>query len=241
MAGVGRPTTPKAIWLSYTTLTSSVDFGAINPGKRTSGFDFSYRVPYLRDWLTIYSDSLATDNTSPWADPPRAAWSPGIYLTRFPKLTKLDLRIEASIRILPKFGHFPGLLAANGQFNYWDSFYHDLYTNEGNLIGSWVGREGHGYQAWTTYHVSARNWIQLGYRHADVATDFVPRGGNINDASVKRQLVAPQQYQRDGVSSVRKVEFSFACFNAADKLDVLGTSSVLSAVVEKIAAGWRTN
>ena len=73
MAGVGRPTTPKAIWLSYTTLTSSVDFGAINPGKRTSGFDFSYRVPYLRDWLTIYSDSLATDNTSPWADPPRAA------------------------------------------------------------------------------------------------------------------------------------------------------------------------
>ena len=169
MAGVGRPTTPKSIWLSYTTLTSSVDFGAINPGKRTSGFDFSYRVPYLRDWLTIYADSLATDNTSPWADPPRAAWSPGIYLTRFPKFTKLDLRLEAAYTDTPKVWILPRPPQANGQFNYWDSFYHDLYTNEGNLIGSSVGREGHSYQAWTTYHVSARNWIQFGYRHTSAA------------------------------------------------------------------------
>ena len=68
MAGVGRPTTPKAIWLSYTTLTSSVYFGAINPGKRTAGFDFNYRIPYLRDWLTIYADSLTTDNVTAFAD-----------------------------------------------------------------------------------------------------------------------------------------------------------------------------
>jgi hypothetical protein len=30
----------------------------------------------------------------------------------------------------------------------------------------------------------ARNWIQFGYRHTSAATDFIPRGGNINDASV---------------------------------------------------------
>ena len=68
MAGVGRPTTPKAIWLSYTTLTNSVYFGAINPGKRTAGFDLNYRIPYLRDWLTIYADSLTTDNVTAFAD-----------------------------------------------------------------------------------------------------------------------------------------------------------------------------
>ena len=139
MAGVGRPTTPKSIWLSYTSLTSSIYYGAINPGKRTSGFDLSYRIPYLRDWLTIYADSLATDNVSPFADLARAAFSPGIYLTHFPKLPKLDLRLEASYTDTPKVNTNP-TASANGHFIYYDSFYHDLYTNEGNIIGSWVGQ-----------------------------------------------------------------------------------------------------
>jgi hypothetical protein len=47
-----------------------------------------------------------------------------------------------------------------------------------------VGREGHSYQAWTTYHVNSRDSIQFGYRHSSVAPDFIPGGGNINDASV---------------------------------------------------------
>jgi hypothetical protein len=185
MGGVGRPITPKSLELSYFSLTNSVYFGAINPGKRTSGFDMNYRIPYLRDWVTIYTDSLATDNITPFADLPRGAFAPGIYLTRFPKLSKLDLRFEAAYTDTPKVWTLPRQpLAAYGQFNYWDSFYHDLYTNEGFLIGSPVGREGHSYQAWTTYHVSSRNWLQFAYRHTSVAPDFIPGGGNINDASV---------------------------------------------------------
>ncbi len=62
----------------------------------------SYRIPYLRDWLTIYTDSLATDNITPFADLPRGAFAPGIYLTRFPKLSKLDLRFEAAYTDTPK-------------------------------------------------------------------------------------------------------------------------------------------
>lgn len=183
MAGVGRATTPKAIWLSYFSYQNSDLYppGAPNPGKRTSGFDFNYRIPGLQDWLTIYTDSLADDNVFPWADVSRAAWAPGIYLTRFPMLRKLDLRLEAAYTDTPILTNRPGTAA--GKFNYWDSFYHDLYTNNGYLIGSWVGREGHSYQAWSTYHVSARNWIQFGYRHSSVASDFVPGGGNITDAS----------------------------------------------------------
>lgn len=147
------------------------------------GFDFNYRVPYLRDWLTIYGDSFSTDNVNPFADLARAAFAPGLYLTRFPKLSKLDLRLEAAYTDTPKVhSSFP--MAAYGHFNYYDSFYHDLYTNDGYIIGSWVGREEHGYQAWMTYHASARDSIQFGYRHADVAPDFIPGGGNINDASV---------------------------------------------------------
>jgi membrane-associated phospholipid phosphatase len=183
MAGEGRPVTPKSLWLSYTSLTNSTYYGAINPGKRMAGFDVSYRVPYIRDWLTIYADSFTTDNVSPFADFRRAAVAPGLYLSRFPKLNKLDLRLEAAYTNTPHV-HSNPTVAAYGQFNYYDSFYHDLYTNQGNIMGSWVGREGNSYQAWTTYHASARNWVQFGYRHASVAPDFIPGGGNLNDASV---------------------------------------------------------
>jgi len=181
---VNRAITPKALWLSYFGFTNSDLYppGAPNPGKRTSGFDFNFRIPHLKNWLTLYSDWLATDNVSPLVDPQRAAIAPGIYLTHFPKVSKLDLRLEASYTDVPKLHNMPGPAAA-GHFNYWDSFYHDLYTDYGNIIGSWVGREGHGYQAWTTYHASARNSIQLAYRHSNVANDFIPGGGNINDAS----------------------------------------------------------
>jgi hypothetical protein len=169
--------------LSYTSTNNSVFYGPINPGKRMSGFDIYFQIPHLRNWLTIYSDSFATDNLLPWEDPPRAAFAPGLYLTRFPKLSKLDLRVEAAYTDTPKLHNLPSP-PASGQFNYWDSFYHDLYTNEGFLIGSPVGREGHSYQSWMTYHVDSRNSIQFAYRHSDVANDFIPHGGNINDASV---------------------------------------------------------
>jgi Capsule assembly protein Wzi/PAP2 superfamily len=184
--GVGRAITPKAIELSYFSLTNSDLFapGEANPGKRMSAWDINYRVPGLRDWLTIYADTFATDNVSPFADFQRAAVAPGFYLTRIPKLHKLDLRVETSYTDTPKVhGNLPN--PANGQFNYYDSFYHDLYTNEGFLIGSWVGREGHAYQAWSTYHFSGLNSIQFAYRHSSVADDFIPHGGSINDASVR--------------------------------------------------------
>jgi hypothetical protein len=184
--GVGRAITPEAIFRSYFSYTNSDLFppGAPNPGKRTSGFDLSYRVIGLRNWLTIYTDSLATDNVTALADFHRGAWAPGFYLTHFPKLAKLDLRVETAYTDTPKVYEPNVPSGAFGRFNYYDSFYHDLYTNDGFLIGSWVGREGHAYQAWTTYHVSDRNSIQFGYRHSSVAPDFIPGGGNINDASV---------------------------------------------------------
>jgi Capsule assembly protein Wzi/PAP2 superfamily len=183
--GVGRPITIETIWKTYTSLANSLNTPGISPGKRTSGWDMYYRIPHLRDWLTIYTDSLATDNTSPFADLPRAAFAPGIYLTHFPRLSKLDLRVEAAYTDPPKVWSQPRVpLSADGQFIYWDMYYKDLYTNNGFLIGSPVGREGHSYQAWTTYHVSALDSIQFAYRHSSVAPDFIPGGGNINDASV---------------------------------------------------------
>jgi len=44
-----------------------------------------------------------------------------------------------------------------------------------------VGREGHGLQFWSTYWVSPRSPLQLGYRKAHVDRDFIPGSGDIQD------------------------------------------------------------
>jgi hypothetical protein len=175
MGGVGRPLTAGHLWLSYFSFTSPTnETPDTDPGKRTGGFDFSYRLPFLRNWLTLYSDSLADDDPSPLAAPRRAAINPGIYLTHFPKISKFDLRVEGVNTNTPSSSN-------GGHYVYWDSFYRTLYTNNGNLIGSWIGRQGQSVQAWSTYHFGARDTIQVGYRHAKVACEFIPGGETVND------------------------------------------------------------
>jgi membrane-associated phospholipid phosphatase len=184
LAGVGRATTPGHIWLSYTSLTSpNIETPNTDPGKRTGGFDFSYRVPFLNHFVTVYTDSIADDDPSPLANPPRAGFNPGFYIPRMPKLQKLDLRVEAVYTNVPTI-HPNENFVNGGHYIYWDSFYRNLYLNKTNLIGSWIGRDGTGYQAWSTYHFSAKNNIEFAYRHAKVDKTFIPQGETVNDGSV---------------------------------------------------------
>lgn len=177
VGGVGRSLTIGRIWNSYTSVTSDVNETPANdPGKRTGGFDFNYRLPFARNWLTLYADSLSTDDPSPLASPRRAAVSPGIYISHFPMAHRLDLRVEAVYTDAPSSSN-------KGLYIYWDSFYHDLYTNKGNLIGSWIGREGQGLQASSTYWLNRRSTLQFGYRRAKVSSDFIPDGASLNDGS----------------------------------------------------------
>jgi hypothetical protein len=180
--GVGRALTAGAIINSYFSFSSSVGYNpSQNPGKRTGGFDFNYKVPYVRKWLTVYAEALSADDPSPLAAPRRAAVNSGIYMPRLPGVPKLDLRVEAGYTNTPAADPRP----IGGEFVYWEQFYHDLYTNDGNLIGSWIGRQGQGIQAQSTYWFSPRNSLQFGYRHAKVASDFIPGGETLNDGSVK--------------------------------------------------------
>jgi len=186
LGGAGLPLTLDRLLRSYFSVTSSNgETPATEPGKRTGGFDFSYRVPYLRNWLMIYTDSLADDDPSPLAAPRRAGVNPGIYLSHFPGLAKLDLRVEAPLT---------NTVSKNkaGQYIYWDSFYRDLYTNRGFLMGNWVGRDGEGIQATSRYWLGARSAVQFTYRHAKVDPNFIPSGGTINDGSVRFDFWAQQ-------------------------------------------------
>jgi membrane-associated phospholipid phosphatase len=179
--GVGRALTSAAILNSYFSFTSSGAYGPNdNPGKRTGGFDFSYRVPFVRRWLTVYTDAISSDDPSPIDAPRRAAVNTGLFLPRVPGINKLELRLEAG------YTDTATSRSEGGKFYYWELFYyHDLYTNKGNIMGSWIGREGAGYQAFSTYRFSAKNSLQFAYRHAKVDGDFVPGGVNQNDGSLK--------------------------------------------------------
>jgi membrane-associated phospholipid phosphatase len=192
LGGAGLPLTLDRLIRSYFSVSSiKNETPATDPGKRTGGFDFSYRVPFLRNWLTIYTDSLADDDPSPLAAPRRAGINPGVHLSHFPGLAKLDLRVEAPLTNSVSKG-------SPGKYIYWDGFYHDLYTNRGFLMGNWVGRDGAGIQATSRYWLGARNAIQFGYRHAKVDPKFVPSGGTINDGSVRADF----WFQQDWSTSV---------------------------------------
>ena len=91
------PLTFGSFWNSFTSFNDvppPVKFSRNDPGARHASFDFSWRLPYLRRWLTLYSDSLVHDDVSPVSAPRRSAVNPGIYLTHFPGLPKLDFRAE---------------------------------------------------------------------------------------------------------------------------------------------------
>jgi hypothetical protein len=181
VGGEGRPLTPYRLFLTYFSATSyQVKPANKDPGKRDGGFDFSYRLPFVRNWVTIYNDSISADDPSPLAAPRRAGISPGLYLTHFPGVAKLDLRVEAPLTNTVGTD-------GPGRYIYWDNYYRDLYTNRKVLMGDWVGR-GSGIQATSRYWLSARNSLQFGYRHVKVDPKFIPRGGTINDASVRAEF-----------------------------------------------------
>ena len=154
-----------------------------DPGFRSSSFDFTWRLPWMQKWLTLYTDSIVHDDVSPVAAPRRAAVNPGLYLSHLPKLPHVDLRAEA-VSTDPVSAN----AGQGGQFIYYEFEYPDGYTNKNNLLGSWIGRQGKGGQAWLTDWLSPKEYIQLGYRNAKVSKTFIPGGTTQNDISVKAVL-----------------------------------------------------
>ena len=138
-----------------------------DPGARFGAFDFSYRLPFVRNWLTLYSDSEVHDDVSPIDAPRRASWRPGLYLSHVPGIPKLDIRVEAA-------STDPPVSTSNGgHFMYYEAIQRQGYTNNGQLFGDWIGREDKGGQGWITYHLSGNEWIQVGVRNQKAAKDFI--------------------------------------------------------------------
>ena len=148
-------------------------------GDRRSGFDFTYRVPKLRDWVQFYGEAFDEDEFSPLAYPRKSAYRGGIYLPRIPGVPKLDFRAEGGSTVPGDFTTCVGCFYVNNRYP------DGSYTNSGNLIGSWLGRAGQGQQVWSTYWLTSRNKIQFNFRHLKVSPQYLPQGGTLNDGNVR--------------------------------------------------------
>jgi membrane-associated phospholipid phosphatase len=176
----GDPLTTKNFFLSFFGRTSS-KLNSV-PGDTHTSFDWTFYVPKTHNYLVFYGDLYADDDFVPFQNPPKNPFRPGLYITRFPWLPKLDFHVEATSTESPGFPN-------HGDLNYWNSKYRDGYTNNGNLIGNTVGRMGRAIQFWSTYWISPRNTVQFAYKHSTVSEDFVPQGGAWQDYSLRHEMV----------------------------------------------------
>jgi hypothetical protein len=192
--GAGHPLTAGSIASSF---FSTVSGHGSDPGDRRGGFDFKWRVPGLTRYLTIYSDSLADDDPNPLDNPRRAAWAPGLYISQLPALPKLDLRFETYSTWLYAKDY-------GGGFIYWNNIYHDAYTNNGVLLGSWIGRDARAYTASSTYWFSARNKIGVAWRQIKSGPNFLPGGGTQTDVSLNAEWLAHRDCQLNAFAQVER-------------------------------------
>ena len=178
--GPGFPLTFHNFLHSYTGGNTLHGGESGDPGDRRGGFDFSYRLPKLRNWLTFYTDSFCEDELSAIVYPRQCAWNPGLHLVKVPLMNQLEIRAEGVYTDLPNW-------VGTGDF-YSNSHYQSGYTNYGNILGNWIGREGRGFQLWSRYWFSARNSLEFAYRYQGVNKNFLD-GGSLNDFSAKADFL----------------------------------------------------
>jgi hypothetical protein len=180
--GLGHvPITFGSFWNSFTSfqnVPASVKNSRNDPGARFSTFDFSWRLPYVSQLLTLYTDSESHDDVTPISAPRRAAIRAGLFVARLPDAPKFDLRAEGV------YSDVPVSNSNNGSFMYYETIQKQAYTYKGNIFGDWIGREAKGGQAWLTYHLSPSEMLQVSYRNAKAAKDFIP--GNTFATGVPR-------------------------------------------------------
>jgi len=185
---------------------------ATNPGKRISTADFTYRVPGLRNWLTFYLDSLVVDEISPIGST-RANVNPGIYMPKFPKIPKLELRAEGINESRTKEFN-PGFVYADFRR------YLSGYTNGGNLLANWVGRAGRGAEGWLAYSLAPRTKLQLQYRLQNVAHDFTG-GGRVAAYSIRSEFPLGSSVSLS--AAVQYEQYKFPVLAPSEQSNVTGS------------------
>jgi hypothetical protein len=166
--------------------SASTQNGASDPGDRRIAVDTQYRIPGLRNCLTGYFDGFSDDQPFPLVYPTESVWLSGFFLRCVPRLPRMTFRAEGLLSPHRDLT-FPG-------FFYFNVHYLSGYTNNRQLIGSWIGREGDGEQTWTTWNLSPHSSIEASYRAMTVNREFL-KGGTLRDYSVAAILQIRPEWQ----------------------------------------------
>lgn len=134
-----------------------------------------------------------------------------MYLAKVPGLEKLDFRAEGV------YTDSPGLPSPGT--NYQNIIYRSGYTNNGNILGSWVGRDGIGVQLWSTYWLSPQSKIQAAYRHQEVDHNFL-QGGQLDDFSLRGDLKLGRSLLLSTTAQYESWSFPLLSSNAKSNLAV---------------------
>lgn len=186
--GPGNPLTPKTFLQS----TAGVHVNGDVLGDGRTSADFSYRIPYLRDWITLYGEALSEDEISPMPYMRKSVSEGGLYFAKIPRIPKLDLRLEGGYTSPTLF--YDGCTSC-----FYSNFqYVSGYTNQGQLIGTWVGRAAQGELIRTNYWLGPRKKIGLELRHRKIDRQYVPQGGTQNDLSVNADIFTARDFRFSG-------------------------------------------
>jgi len=183
--GPGNPLTPKTFLQSN--LGVHVHGDPLGHGE--SEADFAYRVPKLRDWLTFYGEAMSNDEPSPIPYMRQSIFQGGLYFAKIPRIPKVDLRLEGGSTSAVQYNVEPA-----GYF-YWNAQYLNGLTNNGDLIGSWIGRASQGESVRTNYWLSAKRKVGLELRHRKVDRLFLPQGGTQNDVALNADIFARSAFR----------------------------------------------
>ena len=186
--GPGNPLTLKTLFKS----TVGAHLGNSPIGDGRASLDFTYRIPKLRDWLTLYGDAFQEDEISPLNRPYKAAFQTGIYLARVPKVPKLDLRIEGGTTSPLNFPTCVSCYYSNGQ-------YVNGYTNNGQLLGTWIGRAAQGEAIQSTYWFSGQRKVGVELRHRKIDQQYMPQGGTQSDVAVNSDFFVKSGFELSGM------------------------------------------
>ncbi|HXA86116.1 MAG TPA: capsule assembly Wzi family protein [Candidatus Dormibacteraeota bacterium] len=224
--GPGFPLTLHNLLRAYSNGNSAAG-GANDPGDRRSAFDFSYRLPGVRDWLTLYADSFTEDEFSPVSYPRKSSFKAGLYAPKLPRLSQVDIRVEGIYTDIPNldFGTTAGIEYFNARFR-------SGYTNFGQIIGNWIGREGRGISAWATYHLSAQSNIQFHYRDQHVNPLFI-QGGRLQDFTANATFA-----RAGGIVFIGSFQYEHWAFPAVSSTPKSNASATLE-VRYQPTQGWK--
>ena len=207
--GPGNPLTLKT--LVQSTLAIHVNGYSLGDGR--TALDFTYRIPKLRNWLSFYGDAFQEDEISPLNRPYKAAFQSGLYLAQVPRIPRLDVRLEGGTTSPVNFPSCNGCYYNNGQ-------YVNGYTNNGELIGTWIGRAAQGEAIRSNYWLSPQKKIGIEVRHRKIDRQFLAQGGTQNDVALNGDFFVKSGFRLSGTVQYERWQIPLLAANRQSNIAV---------------------